>query len=171
MQLILKNCIVRTFRDADARSIARYANNKKIWLNLRDAFPHPYHIDDARAFIKLAKSIDPPTIFTIEKNNEALGAIGFQLGKDVERISAEIGYWLAEPFWGQGIVTEVLGAVTSYAIEQFDLKRLFALPFEWNHPSFRVLEKAGYILEGRMHNSCVKNGKIIDQLLYAYTVD
>lgn len=171
MEFRLNNCTVRTFRDEDATSIAQYANNRKIWINLRDAFPHPYHINDARAFIKMAKSIEPPTIFTIEKDVKAVGAIGFHIGKDVERISAEIGYWLAEPYWGQGIVTEALSAVTKYAIDQFDLKRVYAIPFEWNPASFRVLEKAGYRLEGRMRKSSMKDGKIIDQLLYAYTVD
>ncbi len=171
MEFKLHNCLVRTFLDADATSIARYANNKKIWLNLRDAFPHPYTINDAMAFIKNARSIDPPTIFAIEKDKEAIGAIGFSIGKDVERISAEIGYWLAEPFWGQGIVTQALEAVTKYAISQFNLKRIYALPYEWNPASFRVLEKAGYRLETRMRNSAIKNDKVIDQLLYAFVVN
>ena len=82
---------------------------------------------------------------------------------------SEIGYWLAESHWGQGIVTEGLIAVSKYAIEQYNLKRIFAVPFDWNFASFRVLEKAGYHLEGRMKNSAIKDGKIISQLLYAYT--
>jgi RimJ/RimL family protein N-acetyltransferase len=109
------------------------------------------------------------TIHTIIKCSRY--AIGFHIGKDVERISAEIGYWLAEPYWGQGIITEALSAVTKYAINQFDLKRVYAIPFEWNPASFRVLEKAGYRLEGRMRNSSIKDRKIIDQLLYAYSID
>jgi RimJ/RimL family protein N-acetyltransferase len=165
----LKTCIVRPFQDSDARSIARHANNKNVWINLRDAFPHPYHTDDAIAFITMANSIDPPTIFAIESDGHAIGAIGFKVGKDVERISAEIGYWLAEPYWGRGIVTEVLRAVTNYALDTFRLKRIFAVPFEWNDASFRVLEKAGYIMEGRLINSAIKNGRIISQRMYAYT--
>ena len=99
----------------------------------------------------------------------AAGAIGFKVGKDVERISAEIGYWLAEPYWGRGVVTEVLITITKYAIDTFALKRVFAVPFEWNDASFRVLEKAGYIMEGRLLNSSIKDGKIISQRMYAYT--
>jgi [ribosomal protein S5]-alanine N-acetyltransferase len=169
-QFKLKTCMVRPFRSGDADSIAHHANNRNVWINLRDAFPHPYYINDAIAFINIAMSIEPPTIFAIEKDNKAVGAIGFKVGKDVERLSAEIGYWLAETYWGQGVVTEGLMAVSKYAIDQFNLKRIFAVPFDWNPASFRVLEKAGYVLEGRMENSAIKDGKIISQLLYAYTV-
>jgi ribosomal-protein-alanine N-acetyltransferase len=164
----LNLCKVRSFHLDDAPSIARYANNRKIWINLRDAFPHPYGINNAIEFISMVLSQKPETIFTIEVESEASGAIGFRLGKDVERISAEIGYWLAEPLWGQGIMTEVLNAVTQYALDHFKLERVFALPFAWNSASFRVLEKCGYQLEGRMRKSSIKDGKVIDQLLYAY---
>ena len=83
----LKTCTLRPFRSEDAESIAHYANNRNVWINLRDAFPHPYHVNDAVAFINIAKSIEPPTLFAIEKNKKAVGAIGFKVGKDVERIS------------------------------------------------------------------------------------
>ena len=169
-QYKLKTCTVRPFRSEDAESIAHHANNRKIWINLRDAFPHPYHVNDAIAFINIAMTMEPPTLFAIEKDKKAVGAIGFKVGKDVERISAEIGYWLAESYWGKGIVTEGLIAVSKYAIEQYNLKRIFAVPYDWNTASFRVLEKAGFVLEGRMENSAIKDGKIISQLLYAYTI-
>jgi RimJ/RimL family protein N-acetyltransferase len=168
MKLDLDLCIVRSFHIDDAVSIARLANNRKIWINLRDAFPHPYTINDAISFIGMVKSQKPETVFTIEVDSEACGAIGFHPGKDVERISAEIGYWLAEPLWGRGIMTEVLDAVTGYAMENFALERIFALPYAWNSASFRVLEKCGYQLEGRMRRSAIKDGKVVDQLLYAY---
>lgn len=171
MRLSLKLCEVRLFRESDAESLTRYANNRKVWINLRDLFPHPYHIDDANRFIKSAISEDPKTRFAIAVEDKAVGAIGFGLHGDVERVSAEIGYWLGEPFWGKGIMTEVVKAVTQYAIEKHQLTRVYALPYEWNHASFRVLEKAGYIIEGRMRRSAIKDGKIIDQLLYAYVVD
>ena len=171
MQLKLKTCEVRGFKECDAGSIAALANNRKIWLNLRDAFPHPYHLRDAQQFIKMASTLEPQRIFTIALADKAVGAIGFNPGKDVECISAEIGYWLGEPYWGRGIMTEVLQAVTKYAMQKFSLTRMFALPFQWNVASFRVLEKAGYKLEGRLHNSCIKDGKIIDQLQYAFTIE
>ncbi len=100
----------------------------------------------------------------------AVGAIGFKLLPDVERVSAEIGYWLGEAFWGKGIVTEALAAMTPWALKTYGLSRVFAVPFEWNTASMRVLEKAGYAFEGRMRRSAIKDGKIVDQLLYAHVI-
>ncbi len=170
MEFHLKNCILRPWREEDTGSLVRYANNRKIWLNLRDAFPHPYSISAARKFIRMTRERADVHIFAIEVNGEAAGSIGYHQNSDVERISAEIGYWLGEPFWNRGITTEAVKAVTSYAIDQHQLIRVYAVPFEWNAASFRVLEKARFHLEGRMRRSVVKDGKIIDQLLYAYVV-
>lgn len=170
MILVLKKSIVRSYKSSDAKSLATYANNRKIWLNLRDGFPHPYTMSDGKNFIKMALKMDPETYFAICSGDDAIGGIGFTLHTDVERISAEIGYWLGEPFWGKGITTEVLKAVTEYAIKNHGLSRVYAVPYESNPASFRVLEKAGYTLEGRMRKSAIKDGKILDQLLYAYVV-
>lgn len=170
MRQVLKLCEVRSFFESDAESIAQHANNRKVWINLRDLFPHPYTIDDAHAFIKSAQSQVPKTRFAIAVDGKAVGAIGYLLHTDVERVSAEIGYWLGEPYWGRGITTEVVKAVTKYAIKNHHLTRVYALPYEWNDASFRVLEKSGYLLEGRMRRSAIKDGKVIDQLLYAYVV-
>jgi RimJ/RimL family protein N-acetyltransferase len=104
-------------------------------------------------------------------DGEAVGSIGFVLRGDVERVSAEIGYWLAEPLWGRGITTEALIALTQYAIDTHGLTRVYALPFAWNTPSCRVLEKAGYTLEARLRRSAVKDGRITDQLQYAFVPD
>jgi len=161
---------VRTWEESDAESLAVHANNRKIWLNLRDAFPHPFTIEDARAFIRSARTQKPETRFAIAVGGQAVGGVGFTLGQDVERMSAEIGYWLGEDFWGRGITTGALRAVTRHAIETHGLTRVFAVPYEWNHASFRVLEKAGYTLEARLRRSAVKDGKVIDQMLYACVV-
>ena len=139
-------------------------------MNLRDAFPHPYTIHDARDFIKSVRNRTPETTFAIAAGEEAVGSVGFVLRHDVERVSAEIGYWLAEPFWGRGIATEALVAVTEYAIATHALTRIYALPFAWNAPSCRVLEKAGYELEARLRRSAIKNGAVTDQLQYAFIV-
>lgn len=171
MLVLLANCAVRSYRASDAESLAKYANNRKVWLNMRDGFPHPYSIDHAKAFIARAMNAKPETMFAMCVNDEAVGGIGFTLHSDVERISAEIGYWLGEPFWGKGIVAEALRAVTQYAISHHRLKRVYAVPYESNEASFRVLEKAGYSLEGRMKKSAIKDSKVIDQLLYAYVVE
>jgi RimJ/RimL family protein N-acetyltransferase len=104
-------------------------------------------------------------------DNEAAGGIGFMLLPDVERVSAEIGYWLGETHWGRGICTEALRAVTQYAIQQHGLTRVFALPFAHNVASCRVLEKAGFVLEGHLRRSAVKNGRIEDQKLYGFIVE
>jgi len=170
MHLELDHCIVRSWRGEDAESLAPLADNRKVWINLRDAFPRPYTLEDAHTFICMARDTIPETIFAIEVEGRAVGSIGYGLRKDVERFSSEIGYWLGEPFWGRGIATEALGAVTDHAIQTHHLIRVFAVPFAWNHASIRVLEKAGYVLEGRMHRSIVKDGKITDQLLYARVV-
>ena len=171
IEMKLSRCVVRSYRQADAGSIAPLANNRKVWLNLRDAFPHPYSLDDARAFIGRAIAADPQTSLAIEVDGAAVGGIGFTLHPDVERVSAEIGYWLGEPFWGRGIVTEALKAVTAHAIREHHLTRVFALPFEWSSASFRVLEKAGYVREARLRRSAIKDGRVIDQMLYAYVPD
>ncbi len=168
MQLNLTHAEIRSWRTTDVKPLSKYANNKKIWLNLRDAFPHPYTPADAEAFIKSAGSKDPETFFAITREDEVIGSIGYKLNTDVERVSTEIGYWLGEQFWGKGIMTEVVCALTRYAIEQHQLTRVYAMPFEWSHGSCRVLEKAGFELECRMRKSAIKEGKIIDQFLYAY---
>ncbi len=170
MLIQLEKCDVRSWCEADADSLPFHANNRKVWLNLRDGFPHPYTRNDAQAFIKMAREQNPETLFAIAVNGQAVGGIGFGLHTDVERVSAEIGYWLGETFWNRGITTEALRAVTRYAVQEHELTRVYAVPYEWNHASFRVLEKAGYVFEGRMRRSVVKDGKIIDQLLYAYVV-
>jgi len=170
VQLKLKSCEVRSWRLADAEPLARHADNRKIWLNLRDAFPHPYTGHDAREFIRSVRNRVPETTFAIAVNEEPVGSVGFVLRPDVERVSAEIGYWLAEPFWGRGIATDALIALTAYAIETHALTRVYALPFAWNAASCRVLEKAGYTLEARLRRSAIKNGVITDQLQYAYVV-
>jgi ribosomal-protein-alanine N-acetyltransferase len=170
MRIVLEKCEVRSYRGSDAKSLALHANNRKIWVNLRDAFPHPYALKDARRFISAALAGNPETHFAIAVEGQAVGGIGFGLHADVERISAEIGYWLGESFWGRGITTEALRAMTAYAVREHSLTRLYAVPFQWNSASFRVLEKAGYLLEGTMRRSAIKDGRIIDQRLYAYAV-
>jgi RimJ/RimL family protein N-acetyltransferase len=159
---------VRSWRKSDADPIAAYADNRKIWLNLRDAFPHPYTLGDAEAFIGAALEARPETRFAIAVEDRAVGSIAFSLHGDVERVSAEIGYWLAEPFWGRGIATEAVRALTAHAVAEHGLTRVYAVPFEWNVASHRVLDKAGYALEARLRRSAVKDGRVIDQLLYAW---
>jgi len=138
-----------------------------IWRNLRDAFPHPYTLANAQHWIRSANPATPVTNFAIVVDGIAVGGIGLVLKDDVFRRSAEIGYWHGEEYWGRGIVTEAVRAVTDYAFATFDLCRVYAGVFEWNPASMRVLEKAGYEYECRMRKSVVKDGEIIDELIYA----
>ncbi len=170
MEMKLATCRVRSWRETDAHSLAAHADSRRVWINLRDRFPHPYTLADARAFIREALAAAPETRFAIAVDEAAVGGIGFTLHDDVERVSAEMGYWLGEAFWRRGIMTEALAAVTAYAIRTHELTRVYAVPFEWNAASFRVLEKAGYAREGRMRRSAIKDGRVIDQLLYARVV-
>lgn len=168
MKLVLASCRVRNLTGTDAASLAHYANDRNVWLNLRDRFPHPYTLHDAAVFIEHVQQQSPPTVWAIDVAGEAVGAIGIMPRSDIERISAEIGYWLGEAFWGRGIMTEVLIAVTQWAMEEFQLTRVYALPFANNAPSCRVLEKAGYLCEGRLRKAVIKDGQVLDQFLYAY---
>ena len=167
MELELSKSRLRPWKPGDEESLVRHANSRVIWRNLRDAFPHPYTPANAQHWIRSANPATPVTNFAIVVDGSAVGGIGLVLKDDVFRRSAEIGYWLGEEYWGRGIVTEAVHAVTDYAFATFDLCRVYAGVFEWNHASMRVLEKAGYEYECRMRKSVVKDGEIIDELIYA----
>jgi [ribosomal protein S5]-alanine N-acetyltransferase len=167
MEIDLKICKVRPWQWKDKESLVYYADNKNIWINLRDRFPSPYSETDADSWLKLVVDKKPVTEFAIEVDDKAVGGIGFVPNDDVHRLQAEIGYWLGEEYWGRGIATASIKAVSEYAFAEFKLIRLYASVFEWNIASSRVLEKAGYNFEGRLKKSIIKDGKIIDQLVYA----
>ena len=136
-------------------------------IHLRDRFPFPYELEHAKTFLGWLANQPSPTVWAIEVNGEAVGGIGIELHTDVERVSAEIGYWLGEQVWGGGIATEALRAVTAEAFKRYDLTRIYAVPFADHPASIRVLEKAGYVKEGVMRQSAIKDGKVRDQALYA----
>ena len=168
MELDLGRCRIRNWRREDAPALAHHADNRRIWRNVRDHFPHPYTPADADLWIERVLGGDKPeTQFAIEVDGEAAGGIGVFLQEDVARRSAEIGYWLGEAHWGRGIMTDAVRRFTAHAFEAYDLLRVYALVFEWNVGSCRVLEKAGYTLEGRLRRAVVKDGQVIDQFVYA----
>jgi RimJ/RimL family protein N-acetyltransferase len=136
-------------------------------MYLRDRFPYPYGIEQARTFLGWVTRQPAPTVWAIEVSGDAAGGIGIELQTDVERVSAEVGYWLGRAFWGRGIATQALGAVTAEAFKRFEITRLYAVPFADHLASVRVLEKCGYVREGHMRQSAIKEGKIRDQLLFA----
>jgi RimJ/RimL family protein N-acetyltransferase len=167
MRLDCGACVVRPWGPGDLESLVRHADNRKVWLELRDRFPHPYTRADGEAWLRHAARADPPTDFAIEAGGEAVGGIGLVLGSDIERRSAEVGYWLGEEVWGRGLATAALRGLAGHAFGAFDLLRLFAVPFADNLASRRVLEKVGFVLEGVMRQSAVKDGQVKDQALYA----
>jgi ribosomal-protein-alanine N-acetyltransferase len=167
MEFAGDRCIVRPWRIADVAPLAKHANNANVARQLRDRFPHPYTAGDARHFIQSVLGARTPTVFAIVVDGEPVGGVGISPGADVERFSAEIGYWLGEAFWGRGIATDAVRLVSGYAFDTCNMLRLFALPFADNLQSIRVLEKAGYTREALLRASSVKNGEVRDQAIYA----
>ncbi len=134
---------------------------------LRDRFPWPYGLRDAEAFLSGVLAKRPETDFAIEVDGQVAGGIGFVPGTDIERVSAEVGYWLGVAFWGRGIVTSALLAASRHAYAAYDVERVFALPFADNRASCRVLEKAGFAREGLLRSAVVKDGRLHDVAVYA----
>jgi len=151
------------------KDIAKYANNKKIADNLRNAFPYPYTEDDAKRYINhcIIKEGDGQVCRAIVVDGEAVGSIGVFFRDDVYSKTAELGYWLAENFWCKGIMTRAIAQVCEMIFSEYDVVRIYAEPFANNIGSRRVLEKAGFILEGIMKNSVFKNDTIQDSCMYA----
>jgi ribosomal-protein-alanine N-acetyltransferase len=160
---------LRLFRRGDAAALVRHANDREVWRFLRDRFPHPYRPRDAEEWLKLVRNDDPPLNFAIEEGGEAVGGIGLIPGTDVDRVSAEVGYWLGRAAWGRGLATRAVRSLMPWAFATFELQRLFATPFSFNPASARVLEKAGWRREGVLRNAVVKEGRVADLLVYAIT--
>src|SRR5215207_5910541 len=135
MEIELPGCRIRSWRAGDEPSLARHANSRKIWLNVRDRFPHPYTIAAAEDWVANASTAHPETQFAIEVDGEAAGGIGLFLQEDVSRFTAEIGYWLGESYWGRGLATTVVRRFTDYAFDSFDLTRIYGNIFDWNEAS------------------------------------
>jgi RimJ/RimL family protein N-acetyltransferase len=162
------NFTLRPLRPEDAQSLATQGNNHNVWRNLRDRFPYPLTVTDTQQYIDGSLKQSPQNVFAIDVGGEAMGVIGLTVGEGERRHSAELGYWLGEPFWGRGIVTAAVEAVTSYAVKELGLSRIESYVFAWNPASARVLEKVGFAREGILRNSVIKDGVLLDRWLYAY---
>lgn len=160
---------LRPWQEGDQPHLVRHANDREIWRNLRDQFPHPYRAADADRWVRQAARQQPVTDFAIVIDGYPGGGIGVKLRADVERCSAEIGYWLGQTFWGRGIMASAVRAVTRYAMPTLQLTRLYAVSFAYNVRSHRVLEKAGYSHEGTLRRSAIKDGIVVDQRMYGIT--
>lgn len=159
--------VLRELEEADFESLAAYANNEKVSINLRDAFPKPYTIEDAKRFKTMIDAQNPNTFFAIEYMNKYVGNISLSLGSDVYRKSAEIGYFIGEPFWNKGIATKAVNLITEWAFKELDIIRIYTGVFAYNKSSQHVLEKCRFIKEGIFKNSICKNGEIHDEIRYA----
>ncbi|MDR1415127.1 MAG: GNAT family N-acetyltransferase [Odoribacteraceae bacterium] len=160
---------LREWRLADVNSLARHANNARVWDNLRDSFPRPYTRADARLFIETGLcTIGAPTDLAIVVDGKAVGCISIVPRGDVERVTAELGYWLGENFWNKGIMTAATRQMVAHAFTRFrHLRKIYALVFDFNAPSRRVLENAGFEREAILEQAAIKNGKIIDFHYYS----
>ena len=167
MLLDLGDLQIRSWRKSDLDALLRHANNAKIAANLRDQFPHPYTRREAIDYLNFVREQRPERAFALQYNDEAIGGVAFQVGLDISRVSAEIGYWVGEACWGRGFATRAVRAVTEWAFTEYKLTRVFALVFSHNAASIRVLEKAGFEPEGTLRRSAIKGGVILDQLMYS----
>ncbi len=153
----------------DAESLVRHGNNPKIAARLRDRFPSPYTMEDAMQFLKGVSRRTPESnefVLAIEVDGEAVGGIGIVRGTDIERVSAELGYWIGEKYWGRGIVTEAIRRFSPWVMERYGLTRLHADCFTDNPASSRVLEKAGFVRESTKRRAAIKLGEIKDTHVY-----
>ncbi|MFA7296050.1 MAG: GNAT family protein [Dehalococcoidia bacterium] len=164
--IALRRCTLRPWRADDAPAMARHFDSAAIRRNLRDEFPNPYTLDAARDRLAIKLARPAGSDLAIEVDGEAVGSIGLTLQGDVYRHTASITYYLGETYWGRGIVTEAVGAFTVYAFATFDLNRIEARVFARNVASARVLERNGFALEGRFREQIVKDGEVLDGLLY-----
>jgi len=171
MKISFGEFCIRSYEYSDQDALVKYANNKNVSRLLRDKFPFPYTKTDAETWLIHACNQEIETNFVIANEKELIGAIGINLQEDVNRFSAEIGYWLGEPYWGKGITTRALIIFSEYAIKNFNLNRIYAYVFEGNPASEKVLLKAGYKKEGTLRNAVFKEEKFIDQYIYAILVE
>jgi [ribosomal protein S5]-alanine N-acetyltransferase len=162
----IPGALLRPWMQEDAPSLARHADNPRVSACLRDLFPSPYTIDDAHRFIAMANGPNHGLLFAIEVRGEAAGGIGILPLTDVYRGTAEIGYWLAEPFWGKGIATGAVRALVPVAFEKTGVVRIQAGIFANNPASMRVLEKCGFVREAVHRNAITKHGMLMDEVMY-----
>ena len=162
---------LRPWKESDLNSLVKYANNWEIAKYLTDQFPHPYTREAGKKFIAYAASGKPIRIFAIDINGEARGGIGIHPQEDIHRKNAELGYWLAEPFWGNGIVTSAINEIIDFGFKTFDIDRIFAVPFGGNTGSIKVLEKTGFTLEGKLEKTIWKKDRYEDELIYGFRRD
>lgn len=163
------DCKIREWRIEDSADLAKMLNNKNIMNNLRDGLPYPYTEKDAKDYINsmLSADITKTYAFAITLDDVVIGSIGVFRCENIHSKTAEMGYYIGEPYWGKGYGTSAVKQVCGYIFKKTDIIRIFAEPFAYNAASCRVLEKAGFELEGILRSNAVKNGKVVDMKMYA----
>lgn len=159
--------IFRPWHINDLDDLVALANNKNIAQFMADVFPHPYTIENGKTFINFAISSTNSHIFAITLNDEIVGSIGLHIQADILKKNAEIGYWLAEEYWGKGIMTEAVNQMVTYGFDNLDIVRIFARIYGTNKPSQKVIEKANFKLEAKFEKTIYKNNEFLDELIYA----
>ncbi len=168
MEIFFEGIVLRPWSIKDASRLAVIANNRKIYDNLRDGLPSPYSLKDARNWLHLILPDNfPPRFFAITIDKQIAGSIGITTKTDIYRKNLEIGYFIAEEYWGRGIATKAIKAATSYAFKEFDIVRIYAEPFADNIGSRKALENAGYTLEATLKRYVIKNNIIKDSCIYS----
>ena len=153
---------LRSFEHSDDQNLVKYANNRSIWINLMDGFPHPYTLKDAKKWITFCLTESENIHLAVIYKDELVGAIGAQFKEDIYRYSAELGYWIGEPFWGKGIATRIIKSLTSYIFDTYKIKRIYGNTFPNNIGSNKVLLKNGFQKEGTLRKAAFKDGFFID---------
>lgn len=162
-------CKIRKWVLSDATDLAVALSNKKVQDNLRDGLPYPYTEQDGADFISAMLSADENETFAfaITVDEKVVGSIGIFRQGNIHRQTAELGYYIAEEYWGRGIMTEAIRQICAYVFKKSDIIRIYAEPFAYNTASCRVLEKTGFRYEGTLRSNAVKNGEVIDMKMYS----
>nr|WP_319401586.1 GNAT family protein [uncultured Carboxylicivirga sp.] len=162
----MKKLILRPWKAEDLKNLVTYANNWNIAKFLTNQFPHPYTIEDGKAFVEFANRDQPVHIFAIVFNDEAIGGVGIHPQGDIHIKNAELGYWIGEPFWGQGIVSKAVNQIINFAFTTYDIDRIYASVFGSNLGSQKVLQKNNFKLEARFENTVFKKDRYEDEIFY-----
>jgi RimJ/RimL family protein N-acetyltransferase len=165
--LNIEGWYLRAWREADAPALAKYANNKNVWRNMSDTFPHPYTLEIAQHWVTRGHIDFGGDNWAIDFRGEAVGGCGVIQEKGPWRCNSEIGYWLGEPFWDRGVVTHVARVLTEYAFSLPDVTRVYAPVHAYNPASMRVLEKNGFTREALLRKNAFKNGEVIDRVCWS----
>ncbi len=167
VELRSNDVVLRPFSVLDKELLSTLMSNPSILKNLRDSIPNPYTVKDAENFISYCSTCFPVTTFAVEYRGELVGCIGLVVKADVQRLSAELGYWIGEPYWNRGIATLAISLIVEYAFKHLGLIRIFSEVFDFNLSSQKVLQKAGFTFSCILEKAAIKDGTVCSMHLYS----